>query len=100
MAQDVAEVVPEVPAGLEVGLRNYWYPILQSSELGSDKPVGVRALNEGLVVWRDSEGLPGVLTDRCAHRAAKLSVGRVLDGNLQCAFHGLLYDRFGNCVLI
>src|SRR5947209_981550 len=100
MAQDVAEVVPEVPSGLDVGLRNYWYPILLSSELGATKPVGVRALNEAFVVWRGASGEPGVLTDRCAHRAAKLSVGRILDGDLQCAFHGLRYNRNGKCVLV
>jgi nitrite reductase/ring-hydroxylating ferredoxin subunit len=100
MSQDVAELVPEVPTGLEVGLRNYWYPILQSSELGSTRPVGVRALNEGFVVWRDAHGQPGVLTDRCAHRAARLSVGRILDGDLQCAFHGLRYNARGECVLV
>jgi nitrite reductase/ring-hydroxylating ferredoxin subunit len=100
MAHEMAEVVPEVPSGLEVGLRNYWYPVLLSSGLGPNKPVGVRALNEGLVVWRGADGQPGVLTDRCAHRAAKLSVGRILDGELQCAFHGLRYNRRGECVLV
>ena len=68
---------------------------------GWDKPsLRVRALNEGFVVWRDADGQPGVLTDRCAHRAAKLSVGRILDGDLQCAFHGLRYNPRGECVLV
>jgi phenylpropionate dioxygenase-like ring-hydroxylating dioxygenase large terminal subunit len=41
-----------------------------------------------------------VLFDRCPHRAAKLSAGRVLEGQLQCAFHGLRFDKTGQCTLI
>lgn len=99
-ATKMAELAPGVPNGLEFGLRNYWYPLLLSENLGRDKPVGIQCLGKNLVLWRDDRGLPGVLVDRCAHRAAKLSVGRLLDGRLQCAFHGLRFDREGRCVLI
>ncbi len=99
-ANEVAELVPGVPKGLETGLHNYWYPILQSEDLSRNKPVSIKCLGEDLVVWRDGRGLPGVLFDRCPHRAAKLSLGRVLEGNLQCAFHGLRFDKTGQCVLI
>ena len=99
-ANEISELVPGVPKGLEVGLRNYWYPILQSDELGREKPVGIQCLGEHLVVWRDDCGSPAVLSDRCPHRSAKLSLGRVLEGNLQCALHGLRFDSGGKCVLI
>jgi len=85
---------------MERGLSNYWYPILLAEELGRDKPVGVTCLGEDLAVWRDERGLPGALIDRCPHRSARLSVGRILDGQLQCAFHGLRFDGKGQCVLI
>ena len=100
VAIDVAEIAPDVPAGLESGLRNYWYPILLSEDLTQERPVAVNCLGESLVVWRDGEGEPGVLFDRCPHRAAKLSAGRVLEGQLQCAFHGLRFDKAGQCTLI
>jgi len=99
-ATEISELVPGVPKGLEIGLRNYWYPILQSDELGREKPVGIQCLGEHLVVWRDERGSPAVLSDRCPHRSAKLSLGRVLEGNLQCALHGLRFDSGGKCVLI
>ncbi|MGQ0653301.1 MAG: Rieske 2Fe-2S domain-containing protein [Betaproteobacteria bacterium] len=98
------ELAPGLPAGLPLGLRNYWYPVLQSEELSSgpneDRPVGFRALGENLVAWRDAEGKPNVVIDRCSHRSMKLSAGRVLDGELQCALHGLRFDGKGKCVLI
>jgi phthalate 4,5-dioxygenase oxygenase subunit len=90
----------DVPAGLELGLRNYWYPVLQSEELPSGKPVGFRVLGENLVAWRDRNGHPGVLRDKCPHRGARLSAGRVLSGDLQCAWHGLRYDGTGRCTMI
>ncbi|HEY7066550.1 MAG TPA: aromatic ring-hydroxylating dioxygenase subunit alpha [Chloroflexota bacterium] len=99
-AAEVREIAPHIPAGLELGLRNYWYPILQSEELGREKPLAIRRLGEDLVVWRDGEGLPRTLRDRCPHRAAKLSIGRILDGQLQCIFHGLRFDGMGRCALI
>jgi nitrite reductase/ring-hydroxylating ferredoxin subunit len=97
---EISELVPGVPKGLEIGLRNYWYPILQSEELSQAKPIAIQCLTENLVVWRDEHGLPAVLADRCPHRSAKLSLGRVLEGKLQCALHGLRFDRAGECVLI
>src|SRR4051794_12132526 len=85
----IAEVAPGVPAGLESGLRNFWYPLLESSALGTAAPVGVRLLGEDLVLWRDRDGHPHALADHCPHRWARLSLGRVLGGDLQCAYHGL-----------
>ncbi len=97
---EVAEIVRDVPKGLEVGLRNYWYPILQSEELPSDKPVGMKILGEDIAVWRGADGRPLVVADHCPHRNAKLSIGRILDGRLQCLFHGLRFNGHGRCVLI
>ena len=97
---EISELVPGVPKGLEIGLRNYWYPIVQSEELDQGKPIGIQCLGENLVVWRDDRGFPAVLSDRCPHRSAKLSLGRVLEGKLQCALHGLRFDSGGQCVLI
>jgi vanillate O-demethylase monooxygenase subunit len=36
--------------------------------------------------------------DRCPHRAAPLSAGRVVDGRLACAYHGWSFDATGRCV--
>jgi phenylpropionate dioxygenase-like ring-hydroxylating dioxygenase large terminal subunit len=83
---------------LSRGLRNYWYPVLRVDDLG-DRPVGIERLCEKLVVWRDEDGTPRVFVDRCAHRAAPLSLGDIVDGRLQCRYHGLQYDGSGQCRL-
>ena len=38
--------------------------------------------------------------DRCPHREAPLSLGRLLDGDLECAYHGWRFGRGGRCVLV
>src|SRR5262245_4146862 len=96
----IEDVAPNLPAGLPKGLRNYWYPVLQSEELEAGKAVGFTALGEGLVAWRDQDGRPNVVHDRCPHRSIKLSVGRVFDGQLQCILHGLRFNGKGQCVMV
>src|SRR5207237_9170752 len=53
-----------------------------------------------IVVWRDSVGKIHAHDDRCLHRGAKLSVGEIVNGTLQCAYHGWCYDTAGQCVAI
>ncbi|MGH2725577.1 MAG: Rieske 2Fe-2S domain-containing protein, partial [Actinomycetota bacterium] len=89
-----------VPPELRRGLLHYWYPICRSEDLGSEKPLGLKRVGEDLVLWRDAEGAAHVFTDRCAHRHAPLSIGDVVDGRLQCRYHGLQYDGTGQCRLV
>jgi len=96
----IEEIVPLIPEGLPLGLRNYWYPILQTEQLIQGKPIGLVALGEKLAVWRNESGVPQVVKDRCPHRSFPLSAGRVLDGELQCLMHGLRFNGEGRCTLI
>ena len=96
----IPELAPNLPEGLPGGIENYWYPILQTEELPADKPVAVKVLGHTLAAWRDADGRPCVVRDRCPHRSIKLSVGRVLDGELQCVLHGLRFNGKGACTLI
>ena len=79
---------------------NMWYAVLDSGEVPAGKPVGFKRLGEELVFWRDSGGKVAVMHDLCPHRQSKLSPGKIVDGNLQCHFHGFQYNRDGVCQLI
>jgi len=87
----------EVLSLLQGGLRNYWYCIAASWEVG-DKPVAVTRLGEKLVLWRDQTGKVHVQEDQCPHRAAALSFGSVVDGVLTCGYHGVQIDGEGRVV--
>jgi len=96
----IQDVAPILPAGLPMGLRNYWYPVLQSEELVAGKAHSFTVLGEELVAWRGRDGSPQVVHDRCPHRSIKLSVGRVFDGELQCILHGMRFNGEGQCVMV
>jgi phenylpropionate dioxygenase-like ring-hydroxylating dioxygenase large terminal subunit len=96
----VEDVAPNLPASLIGGLRNYWYPVLQSEEVEAGKTVAFKVLGEDMVAWRGPTGAPNVVHDRCPHRSIKLSVGRVFNGHLQCILHGLRFNGEGQCTMV
>jgi phenylpropionate dioxygenase-like ring-hydroxylating dioxygenase large terminal subunit len=79
---------------------NQWYAVLDSRELKKGKPLMIRRFNENMAMWRDSENSVCCITDRCCHRGASLSCGKIKSGNLECAFHGIEFDKTGNAVKI
>ena len=95
--ESLTRVGPETPAG-EL-LRRYWFPVGVASELTDDAPTQlVRILGETLVLFRDKKGRVGLLEDRCPHRGASLSYGRVEERGVACPYHGWLFDTEGNCL--
>lgn len=79
---------------------NQWYIILESKELKNHKPLEIKRLNENLVLWRDEKGTVCCIADRCCHRGASLSCGKIVKGNLECPFHGFIYDEKGRVQVI
>lgn len=67
-------------------LRHTWFPIARSADLGTPQPATL--LGEALVAFRDETGAARVLSRRCPHRGADLSMGSVIGDGLQCAYHG------------
>jgi nitrite reductase/ring-hydroxylating ferredoxin subunit len=84
---------------LALGLPKHWFPILQSSEVGSS-PVRIKRFGEMLAVWRGEDGEPNVVQDRCPHRGASLSQGKIRGNALSCPYHGWTFDRGGTCIEI
>ena len=80
-------------------MRRYWHPVAIAADLTQESPTKfVRILGEDLVLFVTPEGEAGLLNDRCAHRGASLSYGRVEARGIACAYHGWLYDTKGNCL--
>eukprot|EP00013_Stygamoeba_regulata_P027159 CAMPEP_0177661834 /NCGR_PEP_ID=MMETSP0447-20121125/18928_1 /TAXON_ID=0 /ORGANISM="Stygamoeba regulata, Strain BSH-02190019" /LENGTH=378 /DNA_ID=CAMNT_0019167279 /DNA_START=53 /DNA_END=1189 /DNA_ORIENTATION=- len=86
-------------------LRECWYPVVRSDDLceaplsGSSlvRPYGIRLLGDPLVLFREVGGRVCALSDRCPHRSAPLSLGRLRDGRLECTYHGWQFDAQGAC---
>lgn len=73
----------------------FWYVAAESAELRADRPLAREILGETLVLFRGADGAPRALPDRCLHRAGKLSKGHVIEGCLQCPYHGWVYEGDG-----
>lgn len=80
-------------------IRNQWYGIYPSKELKKGKVVGLKRLNEKIVLYRDEDGRIGCLKDRCSHRGVALSKGKVKGQCVECPFHGLQFNQDGSCVV-
>ena len=78
--------------------KSFWYAVADSRQLRRDKVIGAQLLGESLAIFRDETGKAVAVQDRCLHRAAPLSIGRVHDGRLQCSYHGWTYSGAG-CVV-
>lgn len=81
-------------------LRNAWYAACWSDDLDAGALVSKTILNDPMVLWRDADGAPVALEDRCCHRHLPLSLGRLTGRTLQCGYHGLEFDASGVCVRV
>jgi phenylpropionate dioxygenase-like ring-hydroxylating dioxygenase large terminal subunit len=80
-------------------LRNFWYVAATPEEVQA-KPFGRVIMNEPIVFYRTPDGTPVALEDRCAHRHLPLSMGKLVGDRLQCGYHGLQFDKTGQCVRV
>ena len=81
-------------------LHNAWYVAAWSDDITEGQLLGRTILKEPVVIYRMPDGKVAALADRCVHRFAPLSMGKIVSGNrVQCPYHGLEYDTSGACVL-
>lgn len=76
--------------------RNMWWVAAMVDEV-TDKPTSKWLLELPIVLYRLKDGTPVALDDRCPHRWAPLSDGRVVDDQIVCPYHGMAFGRDGNC---
>jgi pheophorbide a oxygenase len=99
-----------------------WWPVTTLDAIDPTRPNAVKLLGMDLVLYQSSDNEWSCLEDRCAHRFAPLSEGRVIDStsgkdnsaddgsssssisssnttmkHLQCAYHGWEFNNDGEC---
>lgn len=75
-----------------------WFPVARAADVGTT-PVPVGAGGRAFVVVRlRPGGAVSAFPSRCPHRLVPLAAATVVDGRLQCPFHGWRYDDEGRCV--
>jgi phenylpropionate dioxygenase-like ring-hydroxylating dioxygenase large terminal subunit len=78
---------------------NHWYVIAKSDDV-KKRPTGRMIWNVPVALFRDSKGCIHALEDRCPHRMVRISHGQVVNGIIECPYHGWCFDTIGNCVRI
>ncbi|PSC70793.1 chlorophyllide a oxygenase [Micractinium conductrix] len=98
-AADEAQRRRGLYSGLEMEeeLKNHWFAVSFVSKLGKEDMVPFELFGQAWVLFRDAEGRPACVLDECAHRACPLSIGRVVDGQVECLYHGWRFNSAGEC---
>jgi phenylpropionate dioxygenase-like ring-hydroxylating dioxygenase large terminal subunit len=81
-------------------LRNCWYVAAWSYELIDGRLLRRTLLGDHVVLYRGESGRTVALADRCCHRGARLSMGRLEGDCVRCMYHGLKFDPSGKCIQI
>jgi len=81
-------------------VRDCWYVAAWDHELTPERPIGRTIIGEPVALYRAGNSGVVALADRCCHRFAPLSLGRVEGEELRCMYHGLKFDRSGRCTEI
>jgi nitrite reductase/ring-hydroxylating ferredoxin subunit len=79
-------------------VKNHWYAVAIARDLPAGDLVKRRVLGMPVVLFRDEDGRPAAIEDRCPHRNVSLSLGCLVGSHVQCGYHGLVFDRTGRCV--
>src|SRR5262249_62178425 len=59
-------------------LHNAWYVAAWSDDLADGKLLARTIMKEPVVLYRKQDGTPAALHDRCPHRFAPLSMGKIV----------------------
>jgi phenylpropionate dioxygenase-like ring-hydroxylating dioxygenase large terminal subunit len=82
-------------------VRNCWYVAAWEHELTTQALHAMSIANVALVLYRTERGEVVALEDRCCHRSAPLSKGRIEEGsNVRCMYHGFKFAPDGRCIEI
>lgn len=97
-AQPSTEMKPDAEDGTYEWAKQ-WYPLAFVEDLDPKVPHAMELLGQRLVLWRDAQERWRCFQDKCPHRLAPLSEGRIepSDGTLMCSYHGWRFDGDGKC---
>jgi vanillate O-demethylase monooxygenase subunit len=79
---------------------NCWYMAAWDHELIDGRLLARTLLEKPVLLYKGDSGRAAALDNRCCHRGAKLSNGRLEGDDVRCMYHGLKFDPSGRCIQI
>ncbi len=81
-------------------LKNTWYVAAWDHELNDGRLLRRTLLEEHVLLYKGDSGRVVALSDRCPHRGALLSDGRLEGDAVRCMYHGIKFEHTGRCLQI
>jgi phenylpropionate dioxygenase-like ring-hydroxylating dioxygenase large terminal subunit len=79
--------------------KNCWYVAAHAHEI-TEALFARTLLNQAVIFWRTDDGKIAALEDRCPHRLVPLSAGKIVNGLVECGYHGLRFNAEGACAFV
>ncbi|MCH2547113.1 MAG: aromatic ring-hydroxylating dioxygenase subunit alpha [Alphaproteobacteria bacterium] len=73
-----------------------WHLVALSRSLKKNSVIARKLAGVPIAIFRNAQGI-AALYDRCPHRNYPLSLGQMVNGNLECPYHGWQFDGEGLC---
>lgn len=71
-----------------------WYVISEKNNLKNNKLYKFKIWNNDYVVWKNNDNYYG-MDNYCSHRGASLSLGKIINNNVMCPYHGYEFNNKG-----
>ncbi len=81
-------------------LRATWQPVALARDIPPGNVINYRLLDTDVMVARFEDGALLAAENACPHKGMKLSLGKVVQCELQCAYHGWRFNPAGHCTNI
>ncbi|WP_432470980.1 Rieske 2Fe-2S domain-containing protein [Amphritea sp. HPY] len=78
-------------------INNMWYIAAFTDEIKREL-IARTILGKQLVFFRQEDGSPTALDNRCGHRSFPLSKSKLEGDTIVCGYHGMRYDASGTCI--
>ena len=80
-------------------LESFWYVAAWSHEVREAQVMLFtrRILDVPVLMYRTGDGTAVAMDERCPHRRAPLSMGRLRGDEIECAYHGMRFGPDGRC---
>jgi len=93
------QVIQEAPAATCNYPRNTWWVAARGDEVGRE-PMARWILDRNVLLYRRETGEVVAMENRCPHRWAPLSEGKLVGDLIQCPYHGMRFGPDGRCAHI
>jgi nitrite reductase/ring-hydroxylating ferredoxin subunit len=85
---------------LDANSSNNWSVVAISDEVQPGQIVQAFLHGQELALWRNTEGAIQAWANRCPHRGTRFTMGRIVDDQLSCGYHGWRFATGGQCTYI